>query len=155
MKAGDGGTSGVKKVVVGVDGSEGSRRALRWAASEASVRGDALELVHVWEQPQAYAPQGLGAYPIDPEPIEGAARALLEELVAEARGLVPGVEVRGELVEGPPAQALLDAARNADLLVVGSRGLGGFASLLLGSVSHQVSHHAPCPVVLVPEDPAR
>ena len=139
------------KVVVGVDGSDGSRKALRWAAAEAAARGDDLELVHVWEAPQAYAPLGLGAYPLDPEPIQEVARGLLEGLVADARELAPGVEVQGELVEGPPAQALLDHARTADLLVVGSRGLGGFKSLLLGSVSQQVVHHAPCPVVIVPE----
>ncbi len=139
------------KVVVGVDGSDGSRKALRWAAAEAVARGDDLELVHVWEAPQAYAPLGLGAYPLDPEPIQEVARGLLEGLVAEARELAPGVEAQGELVEGPPAQALLDHARTADLLVVGSRGLGGFKSLLLGSVSQQVVHHAPCPVVIVPE----
>lgn len=142
-------------VVVGVDGSEGSRRALRWAAAEANVRKDALELVHVWERPQAYAPLGLGAYPIDPEPIHDTARDLLGDLVAEAKELAPDVEVRGELVEAAPAHGLLEAARTADLLVVGSRGLGGFTSLLLGSVSQQVVHHAPCPVVIVPENEDR
>ena len=75
--------------------------------------------------------------------------------MAEARELARGIDVRGELVEGPPASGLLEAARDADLLVVGSRGHGGFASLLLGSVSQQVSHHAPCPVVIVPEEGAR
>jgi nucleotide-binding universal stress UspA family protein len=139
------------KVVVGVDGSEGSRKALRWAAAEATARGDDLELVHVWEPPQAYAPHGLGAYPLDPEPIRDAARSLLEDLVSEARALAPKIDIRGELVEGAPAQALLEHARTADLLVVGSRGLGGFKSLLLGSVSQQVVHHAPCPIVIVPE----
>ena len=143
--------SGQKTVVVGVDGSGGSHRALRWAAEEAAFRGDALALVHVWEPPQAYAPMGLGAYPVDPEPIREAAQHQLDELVAEARELAPDLEVRGQLVEGAPAEGLLDAARTADLLVVGSRGLGGFRSLLLGSVSQQVTHHAPCPVVIVPE----
>ena len=146
-----GGGNGEMTVVVGVDGSEGSRRALRWAAAEAVVRGDALALVHVWEPPQAYAPLGLGAYPVDPEPIREAASELLEGLVAQARELAPGLEIRGELLEGAPAEALLEAARTADLLVVGSRGLGGFRSLLLGAVSQQVTHHAPCPVVIVPE----
>jgi nucleotide-binding universal stress UspA family protein len=137
-------------IVVGVDGSDGSRRALHWAADEAAVRGDDLTLVHVWERPQAYAPLGLGAYPIDPEPIQEAAQSVLDGLVREAAELAPDVPVRGLLVEGAPAEALLDAARTADLLVVGSRGLGGFRSLLLGSISQQVAHHAPCPVVIVP-----
>jgi nucleotide-binding universal stress UspA family protein len=150
MAANDGGGGG-KTVVVGVDGSEGSHRAIRWAADEAVVRGDELALVHVWEPPQAYAPMGLGAYPVDPEPIRQAADDILQGLVAEARELAPDLVVRGQLVEGAPAEALLEAARTADLLVVGSRGLGGFRSLLLGSVSQQVTHHAPCPVVIVPE----
>jgi nucleotide-binding universal stress UspA family protein len=94
---------------------------------------------------------GTGAYLFDPEPVHDAAKQFLDGLVAEARSLAPGVEVRGELVEGPPARALLEHARTADLLVVGSRGLGGFRSLLLGSVSQQVVHHAPCPVVVVPD----
>jgi len=138
-------------VVVGVDGSEGSHRALRWAAAEAAVRGDALELVHVWDPPQSYAPVDMEVYAPDPEPIRGASQQLLDDLVATARELAPGIEVRGSLVPGPPAHALLESARTADLLVVGSRGLGGFKSLLLGSVSQQVTHHAPCPVVIVPE----
>lgn len=151
MTANEGGGTGAMTVVVGVDGSEGSHRALRWAAAEATVRGDALALVHVWEPPQAFAPLGLGAYPVDPEPIRQAADDVLQKLVAEARALAPDLEIRGQLVEGAPAEALLEAARTADLLVVGSRGLGGFRSLLLGSVSQQVTHHAPCPVVIVPE----
>jgi nucleotide-binding universal stress UspA family protein len=142
-------------VVVGVDGSDGSRRALRWAAREAAARGDALHLVHVWQEPQAYAPLGLGSYPLDPEPIQQAARGLLDGLLAEAGELEPGLPVTGEVVEGAPAEALLDAARTAELLVVGSRGLGGFRSLLLGSVSQQVVHHARCPVVIVPDEEHR
>src|SRR5918997_1000540 len=140
MATGEAGSGGRRAVVVGVDGSEGSRRALRWAAAEAAVRNDPLVLVHVWDRPQAYAPLGLGAYPIDPEPVHDASKELLERLVAEARELAPGVDVRGELVEGPPASALVEAARTADLLVVGSRGHGGVASLLVGSGDHQVVH---------------
>ncbi len=151
MTTNDDGTGGGMTVVVGVDGSEGSRRALRWAAAEATVRGDALELVHVWDPPQSYAPVDMEVYAADPEPIRDASQQLLDDLVAAAQELAPGVEVRGSLVPGPPAQALLESARTADLLVVGSRGLGGFKSLLLGSVSQQVTHHAPCPVVIVPE----
>jgi nucleotide-binding universal stress UspA family protein len=150
MSTGNEGRTDRMPIVVGVDGSEGSRRALHWAANEAAARGDDLTLVYVWERPQAYAPLGLGAYPIDPEPIQEAAQSVLDGLVQEARELAPDVPARGLLVEGPPAGALLDAARSADLLVVGSRGLGGFRSLLLGSVSHQVVQHAPCPVVIVP-----
>jgi len=155
MSTGNEGRTGRMPIVVGVDGSEGARRALRWAANEAAVRRDELTLVFAWERPQAYAPLGLGAYPVDPEPIEGAAQSMLDGFVQEARELAPDVHVGGLLVEGPPAGALLDAARSADLLVVGSRGLGGFRSLLLGSISHQVVQHAPCPVVIVPHDDHR
>jgi nucleotide-binding universal stress UspA family protein len=102
-----------------------------------------------------YAPLGMGEYPLDPEPIHEAANHLLQSLVAEARELAPGIEVRGELVQGAPAQGLLELARDAELVVVGSRGHGGFKSFLLGSVSQKVVHHAPCPVVVVPEDEHR
>jgi nucleotide-binding universal stress UspA family protein len=82
------------------------------------------------------------------------ARELLEAAVAEAMAAEPGLDVIGELAEMRPAAALLGAARDADLLVVGSRGHGGFAGLLLGSVSSQCVHHAPCPVVVVPAEHA-
>jgi nucleotide-binding universal stress UspA family protein len=78
------------------------------------------------------------------------AREFLEATVAEAKAAEPELDVIGELAEMRPAAALLAAARDADLLVVGSRGHGGFAGLLLGSVSSQCVHHAPCPVVVVP-----
>jgi nucleotide-binding universal stress UspA family protein len=146
----DGRTTAKATIVVGVDGSGPSLRALRWAAEEARAHGKALEVVHVWERPQAYAPLGVGSYPIDPGPAQEAARKLLDRELGEARALAPGVPVRSLLEEGPPGNVLIDAARDADLLVVGSRGLGGIRSFLLGSVSQQVAHHAPCPVVIVP-----
>jgi nucleotide-binding universal stress UspA family protein len=135
------------RVVVGIDGSEASLRALRWAAEEAEARGADLEVVHVWERPERYTPMPVGAYPVDPE-----ARKVLDRGVSEARALAPRVEVRGRLEEGGAGTVLVDEARGADLLVVGSRGLGGVRSLFLGSVSQHVAHRASCPVVIVPTE---
>jgi nucleotide-binding universal stress UspA family protein len=138
-----------ERVVVGVDGSESAATALRWAVAEATARGAELEVVHAWHLPYA------GGYPyttavFDPTMFEEAAK----ETVREALG---GVDlsglahpVRTVLVNEGASPALLETAKGADLVVTGSRGLGGFRGLLLGSVSHQVAHHATCPVVIVP-----
>jgi nucleotide-binding universal stress UspA family protein len=141
-------------IVVGVDGSAPSLRALRWAAEEASARGRSLEVIHVWERPQAYAPLGAGAYPVDPGPAHDEGQRVLDRALADARALAPGVSLRGRLEEGGPGTVLIDAAHGADLIVVGTRGLGGVRSFFLGSVSQQVAHHARCPVVIVPPEVA-
>jgi nucleotide-binding universal stress UspA family protein len=110
-----------------------------------------VPLIDALPEPWAVGAPSLG--PSDAEVhdhLEAAARNLLDACVDEARSADPDVDVQGELVEGRPAGALLEAARSADLLVVGSRGRGGFAGLLLGSISAQCVHHAPCPVVVVP-----
>jgi nucleotide-binding universal stress UspA family protein len=141
------------RIVVGVDGSDGARRALEWAVAEARLRGRRLLAIHTWHIP----PLVTGAGPFDPpstldadtlERVESGARELLERELAAIDS--SGVDVDKLVEPRNPADALLDAAREADLLVVGTRGHGGFAGLLLGSVSQQVSHHAPCPVVIVP-----
>ncbi|MDP1804430.1 MAG: universal stress protein [Acidimicrobiales bacterium] len=134
-------------VVVGVDGSEQARRALTWAAEEAKLRGARLRVVHVW----SYLAQTGEAF--DPTYGDDDARRLLQEAVA---GLDDGVDIELTAVCDLPARGLLDSSRDADLLVVGARGMGGFGGLLLGSVSQQVAQHAPCPVVIVPQpkDPA-
>ncbi len=96
---------------------------------------------------------GIPGGPVAMPPIEElteAARAVLNDAVTRATTKSGGLDVRGELAEGSAAQALLQEAGKADLLVVGSRGLGGFRGLLLGSVSQQCAQHAPCPVVIVP-----
>ena len=131
-------------VVVGVDGSEGSLRALRWAAKEARIRGARLRLVRAW----SYVDQPEGNF--DPSYDEEAARRVVDESVSSLGTDSAGLEIERRVVCDLPARALLDAAADADLLVVGSRGLGGFQGLLLGSVSQQVAHHAPCPIVIVP-----
>ena len=136
------------RIVVGVDGSEPAARALRWALAEARLRGSSVRVVHAWEYP--YVGGGLAGIPIPGGMTEGIAEGAAHTLDrAVADQSTDGVDVERTLVRGPAVQALLDAAEGADLLVVGSRGHGGFAGLLLGSVSQQCAHHASCPVVIV------
>jgi nucleotide-binding universal stress UspA family protein len=142
--------TGVNKIVAGVDGSDASRNALRWAVAEAELRDAEVVAVHAWEVP--IAPIGIPPFiALDDggmvSDIREGAEELLEKVVDEAAGS-SSVKVTPLAVEGPAAASLIDAARDADLLVVGSRGLGGFTSLLLGSVSHHCVTHAPCPVLV-------
>ena len=135
-------------IVVGIDGSEASRDALRWAYDEARMRSAALRVVHVWVYP--YLGPRTGVH--EPrELMEGDAATLLAGELEEFRAEVPDNEVPIEtrLLEGSAADGLVAESRDADLVVVGTRGRGGFSSLLLGSVSAEVAHHARCPVVLV------
>jgi nucleotide-binding universal stress UspA family protein len=148
------------RVVVGVDGSAGSVAAIRLALEEARLRGAALRAVHAWSMPvYVGAPEPfLLEFPTRTPPVEDAlvglerrARRILDDAIATALdGSEPGVEIEPVVVEGRAAEALVDAAKDADLLVVGARGHGGFRGLLLGSVSEQVAHHATCPVLIVP-----
>jgi nucleotide-binding universal stress UspA family protein len=136
-------------IVVGVDGSEASKEALRWALEESRLRRSELRAVYAWLYPQiggrGYIPPEL----LDPDLLRETAQERLDALVAEVAGESPGVELEGVVREGPAAKVLTEAAEEAELLVVGSRGHGGFAGLLLGSVSQQCTQHAPCPVVVV------
>jgi nucleotide-binding universal stress UspA family protein len=136
----------MKRIVVGVDGSEPSERALRWAVEEAAAHGADLVAVHAWNE-QAVASSSFGAVAVDPTVYQEAAREVLDGILAGVGG---DVRIEGKLLEGGASRAILEEARTADLVVVGTRGRGGFAGLLLGSVSHQVVHHATCPVVVVP-----
>ncbi len=138
-----------QRVVVGVDGSAGGRDALQWAVTEAAFAGASLEVVHVWDMPMA------GAYtyatPVfDWGPFEAAANTVLDGDVdsVDCSGLASPPE--RILATGGAAHAILEAAKEGDLIVLGSRGRGGFAGLLLGSVGQRVAHHAMCPVVIVP-----
>lgn len=135
-------------VVVGVDGSPGSSTALAWAAEEAARRGAVLRVVHGWSIPSMVYPVYLTAEAFAELP--GQARHRLDEQVADVLGPEPPVPIEMVVEEGRPAEVVLEAAKGAAMVVVGSRGRGGFAGLLLGSVSSQVAHHAPCPVVIVP-----
>ena len=139
-------------IVVGVDGSPASLEALRWALAEAAARGARLRAVHAWSHPFVTSPLGAVVPALDPgtlAELAGVARGRLEEALAAAGAAASGVQVEPDAVEGGPAEVLLDAAQSAELLVVGSRGLGGFEGLLLGSVSRRCSQHASCPVVIV------
>jgi nucleotide-binding universal stress UspA family protein len=135
-------------VVVGVDGSPGSSHALAWAAGEARLRGTRLRVVHGWTIPTMVYPSYLPPDVFTEMPAE--ARRQVDAQVAEVLGPAPDVPVDLVVEEGRPAEVVIEAAKGADLVVVGTRGRGGFAGLLLGSVSSQVAHHAPCPVVIVP-----
>ncbi|MGE3621373.1 MAG: universal stress protein [Acidimicrobiia bacterium] len=137
----------METIVVGVDGSDEARAALEWALAEARLRGARVKAVIAWQAP---AVEGFPyTNPIlDPGRFERAAEGLLDEEVAKAD---PDrvVEVERVVAWSSPSAALLEAAEGAAMVVVGSRGRGGFTGLLLGSVSQQVAHHATCPVVIV------
>ena len=137
------------RIVVGVDGSESSRAALAWAVRQAALTGATVDAVHAWHIPVTYG-YGYGYAMVLPVPdLEKFAGRVIDKAVAEVADLASGVEIRAVTVEGNPARALLDAAKDADLLVVGSRGHGGFTEALLGSVSQHCVHHADCPVVVI------
>lgn len=137
-------------VLVGTDGSEGSRRALRYAAEEAKTHGARLSVLLAYSLPVPPVTVGIG-----PPPLGSAAdrrkdaEGLLDATVAGALGEHPDLDVRTEVVEGSAAGALIDASRDCDLLVVGTRGHGGFAGMLLGSVSQHLAAHASCTVAVV------
>jgi nucleotide-binding universal stress UspA family protein len=137
------------RIVVGVDGSKGSQTALKWAIEEAHLRGASIEAVYAWSS--QYGAGGF-APPLLRVAQDDAERALLEHAVGAVADGTEDVVIGRHAVHGPTASTLIDAARDADLLVVGSRGRGGFAALLLGSVSHRVLSEAPCPVAVVPAD---
>jgi nucleotide-binding universal stress UspA family protein len=140
------------RLVVGVDGSESATSAVRWAAREAHLRGATLELVSVWEVSVSSVGYGLGFSEISGDLLKGLqqnAEEVLATALEVAREVSAGIEIETRTVEGQAADVLVRAARDADLLVVGSRGMGGFRELLLGSVSQQCAHHAICPVVIV------
>jgi nucleotide-binding universal stress UspA family protein len=141
----------VAKIVVGIDGSEAAKNALRWALEEARLRSADIVAVHAWETPPTVPEPGpapgfdlVGVLPVVEEAGERLAKSVVDEVVGDDSD----VAVQPLAIIGPPASVLVDAAQDADMLVVGSRGHGGFAALLLGSVSQQLAHHAPCPLLI-------
>jgi nucleotide-binding universal stress UspA family protein len=139
----------METIVVGVDGSDASADALRWALREARLRGARVRVVHVWSYPEVSTYHE--AAHLLRVPFAEEAAAMLDRVVDEAGSDADGVEIEKSVVEGQPAPALVEAARDASMLVVGSRGLGGFSGLLLGSVSQQCAHHATCALVVIRE----
>lgn len=137
------------RIVVGVDGSPSSRKALEWAVGQAERTGAQVEAVTAWEYPQFYGSMGWTFPQGGNDMISTAAEAVLAEAVAETVEGHPGTVVHPKVTYGSPAEVLLEAAKDADLLVVGSRGHGAVAGALLGSVGHNCAQHAPCPVVIV------
>ena len=136
-------------IVAGVDGSEGSKEALRFALAEATLRGATVRAVHAWSLPIAFGGPYMPPQPYDGTELQDQARASLDADVDEVLREGSPVDVERVVERGSPADVLVHAAEGADMLVVGSRGHGGFAGLLLGSVSQQCAQHAPCAVVIV------
>ncbi|MGP0030291.1 MAG: universal stress protein [Acidimicrobiales bacterium] len=131
------------RLVVGVDGSEHGNAALRWALEEAMIHGGELVAVFAWQMPFIGIP---GAF--DRDEMEKLSKVFLEDAVT---AVIPSAPVPVSLLvaQGDVSASLIEASKDADLLVLGSRGRGGFAGLKLGSVSHECVQHAACPVVII------
>jgi nucleotide-binding universal stress UspA family protein len=145
-------TDGNGLIVVGVDGSEGATAALRFALDEAKLRRATLRVVHTWQFGYIGVSGIEGLSPVvgaDLGDLRRTAELALDAVLHEVAPFANGVVVERRVVEGAPATVLTDESRQAELLVVGSRGHGGFTGLLLGSVSQQCAQHAACPVVIV------
>ncbi|HVV59534.1 MAG TPA: universal stress protein [Gaiellaceae bacterium] len=138
-------------IVVGVDGSPGSQAALAWAAREAKVHGKPLTLICTWQLP-------VGSYgwpTLLPELLDDFKAVAADQLAKACDAVGPaldGLEVTRTVREGSAANVLIEASEGADLLVVGTRGHGGFVGMLLGSVSAACAHHSRCPLVIVPPE---
>ncbi|MEU2356470.1 universal stress protein [Streptomyces misionensis] len=133
------------RVVVGVDGSPSSFEAVRWAVRYAGFVGGAVEAVAAWEVPL----YGWSAPAVDMYIDEEATREQMQQELTEVLGAEEAAKVSTRMAHGNPAEVLLRAAEGAEVLVVGNRGRGGFARVMLGSVSQRVAAHAACPVVIV------
>ena len=138
------------RIVVGVDGSDGSKDALRWAGRLAAGFGARIDAVATWTLPMTSLLRMLPpSYTPQPD-----VEKLLADTVGEVFGGQPPADMRLKTLEGPAAEILITASEGALMLIVGSRGVGGFAGVLLGSVSARVAEHATCPVLVVHGDQA-
>lgn len=137
-----------RRIIVGVDGSAASRRALAWAVRQAGATGAVVDAVHAWQVPVTF---DMAPLFVRPDELEREAEKILVTSVSEVCGEHPAAQVRARVVQGHPAAVLVRAARGADALVVGSHGHGGFVGALLGSVSQHCVQHAGCPVVVIRE----
>jgi len=138
-----------QRIIVGSDGSDGSRQAIDWALTHANPQ-DSIEIVRTWSLPVSVPQAGLA---FDPKMFEDAAKDSLKGDLEFAQSQHPEkTNVSGRTTHSRPGAGLRMAAETADLLVVGTRGHGGFVGLLLGSTSAYLAHHTPCPLVIVPSD---
>jgi nucleotide-binding universal stress UspA family protein len=146
------GTDSTDRIVVGIDGSQGSKTALKWAMNQARLTGATIEAVTAWQDPARYGTAyGWTSAAFEGDTFATAMVKVLDDTVADVTAQMEHpVTVLTQVVEGHPAEALLQAAAGAQSLVVGSRGHGTFAAIILGSVSQHCVQHAPCPVVVVP-----
>jgi nucleotide-binding universal stress UspA family protein len=143
-------TNGASRFVVGVDGSPSSRTALRWAVRQANFTNGTVDAVLAWQIPMVLQSYGMAPIYVEEDgSFEENARKTIEAVIGEEVEPADSQRVRSLVIQGHPAQVLLDVAADADLLVVGSRGHGEFAEALLGSVSQNCVHHAPCPVLIM------
>lgn len=139
-------------IVVGIDHSAGAKAALRFALEEAALRQATLRVVHAWQFGYIGATGLEGWLPAvggELQDFRRGAEAGLEQTLKEVGADTDGLTIERRVEQGPAAAVLIDESQDADLLIVGSRGHGGFAQLLLGSVSQQCAQHAFCPVVIV------
>jgi nucleotide-binding universal stress UspA family protein len=139
----------IRRIVVGVDGSEPSIHALQWAAREAEWSDATLEVVTAWTFPEHPAPLGIVVHVPWPDELIAEASVKLDEVVGEALPNVDPQRIHARVIRGNAVSVLLDATSDADLLVVGSHGRGALAERFLGSVSEHCVRHAGCPVVVV------
>ncbi len=139
------------RIVVGVDGSPSSRTALGWAVRQAELTGATVDAVIAWQYPVNFGTYGWAPVSMEEDGTDFGelAEKTLSDAISKTVDPSSDVPVRQLVMQGNPAQVLLDAAKDADLLVVGSRGHGGFTGALLGSVSLHCVHHARCPVVVL------
>src|SRR5579862_8953561 len=140
----------MKTIVVGVDGSAGSISALRFAIEEAQSRGAEIKAVSAWHVPVEAYGSGIAPAPVSITDFEEIGKTALHSALEQVAASAGDVKITPVLRQGQATEVLVSEAKDADLLVVGSRGLGGFRGLLLGSVSQQCAHYAECPVVVVP-----
>ncbi len=139
----------MKRILVGVDGSVAAKAALDWALDQAEA-DDTIVVCHAWSLPVT---AGFESPMLAPGPFKEAAQRLVAELVAPLADRTDGPTIETAVEYGHAGSTLIDRSADADMVVVGSRGLGGFKGLLLGSVSTYVVHRARCPVTVVPEPP--
>jgi nucleotide-binding universal stress UspA family protein len=138
--------SGSARIVVGIDGSDNAKQALRWAAKQAGYTGASLDLVGAWEYPATY---GWVAVPNEYYDLAGLTQKAIDDAVSDVFGDDVPASVSSRVIQGHAAEVLVEASKGAELLVLGSRGYGGFTDALLGSVSTYAVHHAHGAVTIV------